>query len=83
MREYAMYAASVHQSARGTSLIRRFYENWKARRKIRELEQYDDFMLRDFGINRGDLRWAEKLPLQVDPFYVLHNQVRIEPDNHV
>jgi uncharacterized protein YjiS (DUF1127 family) len=75
MREYALHCATVNQQASGFSLVRRLVENWKARRTIHTLNQYDDFMLRDIGITRGDLRWAESLPLGQNATRALRNQL--------
>jgi uncharacterized protein YjiS (DUF1127 family) len=75
MREHALHCTTVDQQASGFSLVRRLVENWKARRTIHTLNQYDDFMLRDIGITRGDLRWAESLPLGQNATRALRNQL--------
>ena len=63
MRDYALHhAASLGETA-GTSFLRRIFRNWAARRAIARLDSYDDFLLRDIGVSRADIRWAAGLPL--------------------
>lgn len=50
-----------------TSMLRRVVRSWIAKRKLRRLETLDDFMLRDIGLTRDDLRYGQSLPSQVDP----------------
>jgi uncharacterized protein YjiS (DUF1127 family) len=73
MREYALHQATTRQMALAGSPIARLIANWKARRVIRQLDQYDDFMLRDIGITRGDLRQAAMLPITINQTSVLRN----------
>jgi uncharacterized protein YjiS (DUF1127 family) len=71
MREYALHQATSRQMTFAGSPIARIYANWKARRAVRELEKYDDFMLRDIGIRRSDLRQAAMLPVTTNPMSFL------------
>lgn len=48
------------------SLERRL-SNWRARSKLRTMEQLDDRMLDDIGVTRADLTWAAHLPTTVNP----------------
>jgi uncharacterized protein YjiS (DUF1127 family) len=63
MREYVLHQAVARQMTFAGSPIARAISNWRNRRVIRQLEENDDFMLRDMGITRGDLRRAASLPL--------------------
>jgi uncharacterized protein YjiS (DUF1127 family) len=63
MREYFLNQAASRQMTFAGSLIARVINDWKNRRAARELEEHDDFMLRDIGITRGELRQAG-LPAQ-------------------
>jgi uncharacterized protein YjiS (DUF1127 family) len=71
MREYDMHQATTCQMAFAGSPIAWLVANWKARRVIRQLDQYDDFMLLDIGLTRGDLRHAASLPITTNPMSAL------------
>jgi uncharacterized protein YjiS (DUF1127 family) len=71
MREYALHQATTRQMALADSPIARLIANWKARRVIRQLDQYDDFMLRDIGLTRGVLQHAASLPITTNPMSAL------------
>jgi|EndMetStandDraft_4_1072995.scaffolds.fasta_scaffold961921_2 uncharacterized protein YjiS (DUF1127 family) len=43
----------------------------KSRIALNELSQLDDHMLRDIGLNRGDIFEARKAPLSTDPVMLL------------
>jgi uncharacterized protein YjiS (DUF1127 family) len=40
--------------------------NWNVRRKIKALQDYDDRILDDIGVNRFELEWAGQLPLSTN-----------------
>ena len=46
--------------------IARLVRNWKAKRAITRLQDFDDYMLRDIGVTRLDVRWATELPLSTN-----------------
>jgi uncharacterized protein YjiS (DUF1127 family) len=48
---------------------------WKSRRDMQLLSGFDDRMLRDIGLTRGDLRDAVAEPLWRDPTAILVNRV--------
>jgi hypothetical protein len=50
----------------GGWLVSRFLKRWRARRSIRKLTEFDDYMQVDIGMSRCDLRWAAGLPLTVN-----------------
>jgi uncharacterized protein YjiS (DUF1127 family) len=74
MRDYALnHAESYGQSGRG-SLLLRLLRNWQARRGVAKLESFDDYMLRDIGVTRGDVRWAAGLPLTANAALALEER---------
>lgn len=66
MRDYALHHAQSMEAAGGTSLIARLLRNWRARRSVARLDTFDEFMLRDIGVTREDIRWAAGLPLTLN-----------------
>ena len=63
MRNYALHRAASLGEFGVISVLRRFLRNWVARRAVARLDTYDDFLLRDIGVSRDDIRWATSLPL--------------------
>ena len=63
MRDYALNRAESFGEAKGTSFLGRILRNWRARQAVTRLDTYDDFLLRDIGVTRDDIRWAAGLPL--------------------
>ena len=53
-----------------------FARAWKHRRDMQVLATFDDRMLRDIGLTRGDLRDAAAEPVWRDPTAVLVTRVR-------
>lgn len=66
MRDYALSHAHSFETAGAASVLGRFIRNWRARRAVTRLDSFDDYMLRDIGVTRGDVRWAAGLPLTVN-----------------
>jgi uncharacterized protein YjiS (DUF1127 family) len=64
MREYALHQAKARQMTFAGSPIAKLVARWKSRRVVRQLQAYDDFMLRDIGLTRSDLgQWGQgRLP---------------------
>jgi uncharacterized protein YjiS (DUF1127 family) len=52
------------------------YRSFKSRREMRMLASFDDRMLADIGLTRGDLRDAVAEPLWRDPTHVLKARAR-------
>lgn len=75
MRDYALNRAIFEDRIGNRSLFSRIFHNWKARREVSQLTEFDDFMLADIGVNRADLEWAAKLPLTTDPTQALEDRV--------
>ncbi len=74
MRDYALNRAIGLDQVRGVSLLRRFVHNWLARRAVAKLDTYDDYLLRDIGVARADVRWAAGLPLTVNAAIALEER---------
>ena len=74
MRDYALTLANGFEQASG-NLVSRLWTNWKARREISHLSQFDDYMLRDIGVSREDVNWAADLPISVNPGVALEQRV--------
>ena len=75
MRDYVLSRAIAAGEMGGLS-VSRFLRRWRARRSIRKLTEFDDYMLADIGMNRGDLRWAAGLPLTVNAAIALEERAR-------
>jgi uncharacterized protein YjiS (DUF1127 family) len=65
MRDYVLNRA-ISLEAVETSPLRRLLKNWLARRAIKKLDSVDDYLLRDIGVTREDVRWARTLPLRLN-----------------
>lgn len=74
MRDYALSRAVSLDEVKGTSFLRRIFRNWRVRRAISRLDTYDDFLLRDIGVTRQDVRWAGGLPLTVNAALALEER---------
>ena len=47
--------------------------NWRARSKVRALDDLDDRMLADIGVRREEVIWASYLPLSTNAALELEN----------
>lgn len=54
----------------------RYYHNWRARAALRRLTDYDDRMLDDIGVTRGELHWALAQPLDMNAARLLEDRSR-------
>ena len=65
MRDYVLNQAISREQIGGSiaSIVLRMFQNWRARRDVAKLETFDDHMLADIGLSRGDVEWAAHLPL--------------------
>lgn len=48
------------------SRLQMIARHWRARRKVREMQELDDRMLADIGVRRDEVEWASQLPLSVN-----------------
>ena len=73
MRDYVLSRAIAAGEMGGWS-VSRFLRRWRARRSIRKLTEFDDYMLADIGVSRSDARWAAGLPLTVNAAIALEER---------
>lgn len=74
MRDYALHHSASYGDAGTGSFLGRVIRNWLARRAVTRLEEFDDYMLRDIGVTRGDVHWASGLPLSVNAALALEQR---------
>jgi uncharacterized protein YjiS (DUF1127 family) len=74
MRDYALHRAEAAGEFPGLALAKRLFRNWKTRRRVLALEDYDDHILRDIGVSRLDIRWAAGLPLTTNAALALEER---------
>lgn len=74
MRDFALNHAGSYGEAGPTSFLARVIRNWRARRAVARLDSFDDYMLRDIGVNRGDVQWAAGLPLTINAALALEER---------
>ncbi len=74
MREYALHRAESLGEFGIVSFARRVLRNWKAKRRILALGDFDDYMLQDIGITRDEVQWAAGLPLTVNAAIALEER---------
>jgi uncharacterized protein YjiS (DUF1127 family) len=67
MRDYILHQAEARDSTFAFPKLRRLVRSWLAKRSLRRLDHLDDYMLNDIGLTRDDLRFALRLPYDVDP----------------
>ena len=67
MRDYIFHQALSRDSAFVFPKLRRLVRSWLAKRSLKHLDHLDDYMLNDIGLSRADLRYALKLPYDIDP----------------
>lgn len=66
MRDYILTQSIARDSAIAFPTLRRIIRSWFMKRDLATLERFDDYMLNDIGLTRGDLRHLRGLPLDVD-----------------
>ncbi|MFO1123787.1 MAG: DUF1127 domain-containing protein [Hyphomicrobiales bacterium] len=76
MRDYALNHAASFGEGGASSFLSRLLRNWRARRAVGRMDSFDDYMLRDIGVSRGDVRWAAGLPLTVNAALALEERSR-------
>lgn len=74
MRDYALNRAQSAEATGAFSLFGRLLSNWRARRALSRLDTLDDFLLRDIGVTREEVLWAEGLPLTVNSALALEER---------
>ncbi len=74
MRDYALNRAESLGEYGVVYFARRLLRNWKARRRIASLGNFDDYMLKDIGVTRDEVQWAVGLPLTVNAAVALEER---------
>jgi uncharacterized protein YjiS (DUF1127 family) len=74
MRDYVLNQAISQGEFGVVSFLRRVVRNWKARRRVAALGNFDDYMLKDIGITRDEVEWAAGLPLTVNAALALEER---------
>lgn len=74
MRDYVLNQAISQDEFGLVPFLRRTARNWKAKRRIAALADFDDYMLRDIGITRDEVQWAARLPLTVNAAIALEER---------
>jgi len=74
MRDFALNHARAYEATGSASFLFRLAQNWFARRSVAELDRLDDYLLRDIGVTRDDVRWASHLPLTMNAAAELENR---------
>jgi uncharacterized protein YjiS (DUF1127 family) len=74
MRDYILNQAMSQGEYGIISFLRRVTRNWKAKRRIGALSNFDDYMLRDIGVTRDEVQWAAGLPLTVNAAIALEER---------
>ena len=74
MRDYVMNQALSRGEYGIVYFLRRITRNWKAKRRIAALSDFDDYMLRDIGVTRDEIQWAAGLPLTVNAALALEER---------
>jgi uncharacterized protein YjiS (DUF1127 family) len=52
------------------------FRHWQARRSVKHLASLDDYLLRDIGLKRSDVEWAERVPITRNAVLALEERVR-------
>jgi uncharacterized protein YjiS (DUF1127 family) len=74
MRDYVLNQAISQGEFGLVSSLRRLARNWKARRRVASLSNFDDYLLKDIGISRDEVEWAAGLPLTVNAALALEER---------
>jgi uncharacterized protein YjiS (DUF1127 family) len=75
MREYALHQASQEFHGLLFGNLRRAAKNWFKRRMVRQVQDLDDYILKDIGLSREDVTQALDLPLAYDPIIELERRL--------
>jgi uncharacterized protein YjiS (DUF1127 family) len=66
MTDHAIARSRLHDAVSINDWLSCRYRHWKARRKVRAMQDLDDRMLADIGVRRDEVLWASRLPLSVN-----------------
>ena len=74
MRDYVLSRAIAQAEAPVVAFLKNIRRNWAARRRLANLAEFDDHLLRDIGVTRGEIEWAAGLPLSVNAALALEEK---------
>lgn len=77
MRDYVLTQALSYDRSGPFPVLRRLYSNWRKRRRLTDLQQLDDRILKDIGITRADLSATLAQPMTVDPVWDIERRARL------
>ena len=77
MREHVLNQSLTLEESTPFAALRRYFANWRRRRKLTRLADLDDRILADIGIERGEIEAARLLPLSLNPLYELDRRARL------
>ncbi len=65
--------------------LRARFHNWQIRKNVTQMQNLDDRILSDIGVNHDDVVWATKLPLSVNAAHELNkvSQMRRRARKHL
>jgi uncharacterized protein YjiS (DUF1127 family) len=75
MREYVLNQADQQFYGSLFGNLRRYLRNWLKRRALKQVQDLDDYILDDIGVDRTEVEEALNLSLAYDPIYELHRRV--------
>ena len=81
MRDYALNQADQQFYGSLFGNLRRYLRNWLKRRALKQVQDLDDYILNDIGVDRTEVEDALNLPLVYDPIYELHRRVNARRGN--
>ena len=77
MREHVLNHSLALDETWSFAALRRYFANWRRRRKLLRLSELDDHILYDIGIERGEIDDAVRLSLSLNPAYELERRARL------
>ena len=74
MRDYALNRAQSLAAFGADNPFARLWRHWQARRRVAQLKNFDDHLLRDIGVTREEIEWAAHLPLTLNAALALEER---------
>lgn len=74
MRDFVLTQAEAIERSRPFPTLSRLISNLLKRRRLHRIADFDDHILRDIGLTRGELAYALGQPLDIDPVWELERQ---------
>jgi uncharacterized protein YjiS (DUF1127 family) len=77
MRDHVLNQAIALDQTSAFATLRRYFANWRRRRKLARLAELDDRILADIGIERDEIDEAVRLSLSLNPLHELDRRARL------